>query len=75
MAHYYEQEQAWLEKQDQRSKEAKTKLFYKDKLSGMKLLAEMLEQELSVKPINGFKVKSIMDQVHCISSVGIDDDK
>tara|TARA_R110000787_G_scaffold87911_1_gene186945 strand:- start:2060 stop:2287 length:228 start_codon:yes stop_codon:yes gene_type:complete len=75
MSHYYEQEQAFQAKQDQRSKEAKTKLFYKNKLSGIQMMTEMLEQELSVKPINGFKVKSIMDQVHCISSVGIDDDK
>ena len=72
MSHYYEQEQAFQAKQDQRSKDAKDKLFYSNKLSGIQMMTEMLEQELSVKPINGFKVKSIMDQVVCLATVGED---
>ena len=72
MSHYHEQEQAFQVKQDQRSKDAKDKLFYKNKLSGIQMMTEMLEQELSVKPINGFKVKSIMDQVICLATVGED---
>tara|TARA_R110000850_G_scaffold265803_1_gene395859 strand:+ start:67 stop:285 length:219 start_codon:yes stop_codon:yes gene_type:complete len=69
MSHYYEQQQAFQAKQEQQQKEAKLKLFYNNKLNGIQMMTEMLYQELSVKTINGFKVKSIMDQVVCLATV------
>tara|TARA_R110000851_G_scaffold307468_1_gene466015 strand:+ start:145 stop:363 length:219 start_codon:yes stop_codon:yes gene_type:complete len=72
MSHYYEQEQAFQAKQEQQQKEAKLKLFYNSKLNGIQMMTEMLEQELSVKPINSFKVKAILDQVVCLATVDED---
>lgn len=69
MSHYYEQEQAYQAKQEQQRKEAQIKLYYSNKLNGIQMMTEMLEQELLVKPINSFKVKAILDQVVCLATV------